>query len=57
MKIKTREFDCQKYIILKENESIVILANKEIKSSVHILCKNKKLILTTSENRKKVTKS
>jgi hypothetical protein len=53
MKIKTLNNTHQKYLILKENESIILLAENEIKSSVHILCKNKKLFIEMGKKIKK----
>ncbi|MCI8575914.1 MAG: hypothetical protein HFI09_05530 [Bacilli bacterium] len=57
MKVKIQENTRQKYLILKENESIIILAEKQIKSAVHILCQNNKLILEFDKPLKKKNKS
>ncbi len=53
MEIKTKEITNQNYLILKENESITILVEKDIKSSIHIVCKNKKLFIKMEEGIKK----
>ena len=51
-KIKIKNFDQQKekFLLLKENESITIVAEFEINSSINIMCKNKKLIIEFLEN-------
>lgn len=43
MKIKKRIFDKKNYLLLKENESITILADCALKSAINIMCKDKKL--------------
>lgn len=43
MIIKKRKCENENYLLLRENESITILADSSIKSSINILCKNKKL--------------
>lgn len=49
MKIKTFDNKEDKFLLLKENESITIVAELEIYSSIHIMCKNKKLIVEIQE--------
>ena len=50
MKIKTFDNKEEKFLLLKENESITIVAELEINSSINIMCKNKKLIIEFLEN-------
>lgn len=49
MKIKTFDNKEEKFLLLKENESITIVAELEINSSINIMCKNKKLIVEFCE--------
>ncbi len=50
MKIRKKDGTNERYLILKENDMITILADKEMKSSISIMCKNKKLFLNFIEN-------
>lgn len=50
MKIKNFDQQKEKFLLLKENESITIVAEFEINSSINIMCKNKKLIIEFLEN-------
>lgn len=57
MKIRIRKTKKEPYLLLKENESITILAYSELKSSINIVCKNKKLLVKSIEyDTKKTTK-
>jgi len=50
MKIKKNNQKGKFYLLLKENDSIIILADYELKSSISIHCKNKKLFVTFLED-------
>lgn len=43
VRIRKNKIKDENYLLLRENESITILADSEIKSSINIVCKNKKL--------------
>lgn len=54
MKIKkTKTKKEENFLLLKDNESITILADKELKSSINIMCKNKKLLINLLETEPK----
>lgn len=55
LKIKKRKVNNEKYLLLRENESITILADSELKSSINIMCKNQKLLVEFIENDKKLS--
>jgi len=55
MEVLKRDVDEKNYLILKENETITILVENNMKASIHILCKNKKLFLRFEEDIKKDT--
>lgn len=57
MKIQNKFKTNENYLLLKENESITILADCEIKSSINIMCKNKKLLVSFPEMKKKSKKT
>lgn len=50
MQVKTKKNGKDSYLLLKENESITILADSELKSCIHIMCKNRKLYINFDEN-------
>jgi len=54
--IKKRNCKKENYLLLRENESITILADSSIKSSINILCKNKKLYVQYFPNEKNTEK-
>ena len=55
MEVKRKDTDQENYLILKENETITILVENNMKAAIHILCKNKKLFLEFEPNQKKNT--
>jgi len=53
LKVRKTKIDRGNYLLLRENESITILADSELKSSINITCKNKKLLVKFAEPKKK----